>query len=120
MFSILAEQKIQEAIRRGELENLALRGKPIPKEDLSGVPDELRMGYKILKNAGFLPEELQINRDMVQLKDLLLCCHDEEERKSLKRQLSLKQLHFDLLQERNRRNRAFAQYQQRVLGRIGL
>jgi len=60
------------------------------------------------------------NRDMVQLKDLLICCRDDEERRSLKRRISLKQLHFDLLQKLNMRNRAFSQCQQQVLGRIGL
>ena len=58
MFARIAEQRIQEAVARGELDNLSLKGEPIPLEDLSAVPEELRMGYKILKNAGVLPEEL--------------------------------------------------------------
>ena len=38
---------------------------------LVGVPEHLRMGYKILKNAGVLPEEMQLKKEMVSLKTLL-------------------------------------------------
>lgn len=56
IFSRIAEGKISEAIRNGEIENLPGRGKPTRLDDLSSVPEELRMAYVILKNAGILPE----------------------------------------------------------------
>lgn len=118
--TLLAERKIQEAIVRGELDNLSLKGQPIPHEDLSAVPEDLRMGYKILKNAGFLPEELQIRQEMLSLQDLIASCDDPEEERSLRKRLTLKRLHFDVLMEQNARNTAFARYSGRVLERLGL
>jgi DnaJ homologue, subfamily C, member 28, conserved domain len=116
----VAEQKILAAIRRGELDNLPGKGKPISHEDLSGVPEELRMGYKILKNAGMLPEELELNRQLVTLGDLLACCDDPAERAMLRKRSNYVQLQFSLLMERHRRQPAWRQYGDRLLRRFGL
>ncbi|WP_415752763.1 DnaJ family domain-containing protein, partial [Paenibacillus forsythiae] len=55
MLSWLAEQRIEEAMRKGEFRNLPGHGKPLELEDMTGVPEELRMSFKIMKNAGLLP-----------------------------------------------------------------
>ena len=69
----LAERRIQEAIERGELDDLSGAGRPIPPEpDLSGIAPELRVAYRVLKNAGFLPEEVQIRREIGEISELLL------------------------------------------------
>src|SRR5210317_1337416 len=96
----LAERRILEAIREGALDDLALRGQPIPREDFSGVPEELRMGYKILKNAGYLPEELQLQQEILALQDLLKACTSAEEQEEARRKLSLRRLHFEMLMEK--------------------
>jgi hypothetical protein len=49
----LAEQKIAEAVERGELNNLPGSGKPLHLDDDTLVPEELRAGYRLLKNAGY-------------------------------------------------------------------
>ena len=51
----IAEQKIREAQERGEFDNLPGRGRPLELDDDAGVPDDMRMAYKILKNAGVVP-----------------------------------------------------------------
>ena len=114
IFATLAERRILEAQQQGMFDDLALKGQPITREDFSGVPEELRMGYKILKNAGFLPPELQLHQEIVSLRELLECCHDELERATLKKRLSEKQLHYQLLAERQRRNPAFAEYRMKL------
>ena len=49
----LAERKIEEAIERGELDDLPGAGQPLDLDDLDPLlPEELRMAYRILKNAG--------------------------------------------------------------------
>jgi DnaJ-like protein len=55
---LLAEQKIAEAIERGELDALPGAGRPLELDDDALVPEELRMAHRILKNAGYLPPEL--------------------------------------------------------------
>jgi len=68
---VLAEQKIAEAIKKGELANLPGAGKPLFLDDDSAVPEELRLAYRILKNAGYLPPELQDRKEAIELRDML-------------------------------------------------
>jgi len=67
----LAEERIQAAIRRGELDDLPGQGNPLVLEDDSGIPEELRVGYRILRNAGCLPPELTLRNEIHQLEALL-------------------------------------------------
>jgi hypothetical protein len=59
MLDFLAEQKLAEAVSRGELDNLPGAGRRLELEDDALVPEELRLAYRILKNAGFVPPEVQ-------------------------------------------------------------
>ena len=67
----LAEQQIRAAQEKGELSTLPGEGAPLQLEDESGVPPELRTAYRLLKNSGFLPPELEMRREALQLNDLL-------------------------------------------------
>lgn len=67
----LAEQHIKAAQEKGELSYLPGEGAPLNLEDDSQVPPELRAGYRLLKNAGFLPPELELRREALQVSDLL-------------------------------------------------
>jgi hypothetical protein len=120
ILALIAERKIREAMERGEFDNLPGKGRPIPHDDeILGVPEELRMGYKILKNAGFLPLELELRREILTLGDLIRACVDEEEKTELRRRLSMASLHYDVLAEKNRSNPAFRQYRHQITDRIG-
>jgi hypothetical protein len=67
----IAEARIREAIDRGELRGLPGEGKPLQLDDDSAIPKELRAAYRILKNAGFLPPELQLRKDIRDAEQLL-------------------------------------------------
>lgn len=62
----LVERRIEAAIARGELDNLPGAGRPLAFDDDPLVPDELRVAYRLLKNAGCVPPELaqvaEVNR----------------------------------------------------------
>ena len=88
----IVEQRIQEALERGDFDDLPGKGKPIPMEDYSMVPDELRLAYKILKNAGCLPPELELHKEIRQMEDLLADIPDEKERYKL-----IKKINFQIL-----------------------
>jgi len=77
---IIAEERIQEAIRNGEFDDLSGMGKPLALNDDSNIPEELRMSYKILKNSGHLPPELEERKEIQQARDLLASLSDERER----------------------------------------
>jgi len=68
----LAEERIREAQANGELDNLPGAGKPLPEEaDLAGVAPSLRMACRILKNAGYVPEEVLLRREIADIRQLL-------------------------------------------------
>lgn len=85
----LVEQKIKASRERGDFDNLPGQGKPLQLEDDSFVPAELRTGYRMLKNAGFLPPELKQRRDIQQAEALLCHVEDNAERLRLVRKISL-------------------------------
>lgn len=66
-----AERHILDAQTKGEFDNLPGSGEPLTLDDDSHVPAELRAGYRLLKNAGCLPPELEQRREAVALADLL-------------------------------------------------
>jgi hypothetical protein len=119
MFEVIAERKIREAMERGEFDNLALRGQPIVREELSHVPEELRMGYKILKNAGVLPEELELRKEIVTLEALLDVCRDDGERTGVRRRLNAKRLRFDMLMEKGPAGSPFRGYEAAIHRKLG-
>ena len=110
----LAERRILEAISDGIFDDLSLRGQPIPHEDLSGVPEELRMGYKILKNAGYLPEELQVKQEILALHDMLQACTSAEEKEKTRRKLTLRRLQFDMMMEKRGSSLAIREYEAKL------
>ena len=120
ILAAIAERKIQEALSRGELDNLSLKGKPLPVEDLTFVPEELRMGFKVLRNAGVLPEELQARQELVSLQGLLDACRDEEEQQRLRRRLTLQRLRYDMLMDRHGHSPAWQQYEVAISEKLGL
>jgi hypothetical protein len=74
---IIAERKISEAIQKGLLDIEGWRNKPLPMTNDNMVPEELRMAHKILKNAGYLPPEIETKKEIQQIEDLLATCEDE-------------------------------------------
>lgn len=61
----IAEEKIREAAARGDFDHLPGAGRPLPDEDdLALVPPELRMAYRVMKNAGYIPEEVRLRREI--------------------------------------------------------
>ena len=83
----IAEKRIEKAIQEGTMDDLShWKNKPMPEDDMKGVPADLRMGYKILKNSGHVPEEVYLRNEIKQTEDLLRACHDEKEKyKKLKK-----------------------------------
>ena len=76
----IAEQRILEAQERGEFEHLSGEGLPLPEEDLSAIPPEYRMAWRILKNSGFLPQEVAERKEVNQLAELVEGAPDEKTR----------------------------------------
>ncbi|HGN1704440.1 TPA: DUF1992 domain-containing protein [Providencia rettgeri] len=93
VIDLWAERHIQEAINKGELSNLNGEGKILQLEDDSLIPSELRAGYRLLKNSGYLPAELQQRKDALTLSHILRgLCVDDPNYTSMSKQLALLEL----------------------------
>jgi hypothetical protein len=101
-FEKLAEKKIQEAIDNGEFDNLAGKGKPIDLTAYFAMPADVRLGYSVLKNAGVIPPEVELLKEIDALREKLAACTDDK-RLSLKKELEDKILKLNLILERYKR-----------------
>lgn len=108
----LAETRIQQALETGALDDLPGAGKPLPMEDNLLVPEELRVAYKILKNAGFLPPEVQLRKDIADTETLLAEAQDASERHRGQRRLERLRLHL------NSRRRDGVQFEKMYYGKL--
>lgn len=83
----LVEARISDAQARGEFDNLPGAGKAVQLEDDFLVPEELRVAFRLLKNAGYLPPAVQLRREIAEVEQLLQLAEDVAERQSLNRRL---------------------------------
>lgn len=87
-FEALVEQRIKKARKNGEFDNLEGANKPLRFEDLH-VPEDLRLAHKILKNAGFLPPEVELKKKIFQTEQLLEMVQvDSPERLKIQKKLN--------------------------------
>ena len=100
VFAKIAEQKIREAIENGEFDNLEGMGKPLDFSNESWIPEDLRMAYRVLKNAGCLPVELELRKEVMNLRDLITTIDDNQERLKRIRELNFKLLKLNELRKR--------------------
>lgn len=70
-FEAIVEQRIAEATRRGDFDDLPGTGQPLDLDDDRLIPEELRIAYRILKNAGYVPPEVQLMQDIAELERLV-------------------------------------------------
>ncbi len=114
IFVKIAEQRIREAIDQGEFDNLEGRGRPIVFEDETWVPEDLRAAYRILRNAGCLPEEIQLRKEVFGLRELLLSIDDDEERLRKIRELNFRLLKLNELRRRPFNLEDFPEYEDKI------
>ena len=60
----MARNKIDEAIRSGEWDNLPGKGQPLHLEDDSYVPEHLRLANKVLRDANVTPPWIEERREL--------------------------------------------------------
>jgi Domain of unknown function (DUF1992) len=120
LFQRIAEQRILEAQRNGAFDNLAGKGKPLELEDLSWVPEELRIGYHVLKNAHVLPPEAELLKDVHTLEDLLKHVEDEGERRALAKSIQWKMIRLDMLKRRSMDLNSVRAYSRKLVAKFQL
>ncbi len=116
--AIIAEEKIREAMARGEFDNLPGAGRPLRLDDDPMVPEELRVAYRILKNAGCIPPELELRKEIITLKDLLSTIEDNGRRVLTARELNYKLLKLNMLGKRTFNLEDFPEYRDKVASKL--
>lgn len=117
-FEIVAEERIREAIERGEFDRLPGAGQPPKLADDAMIPPELRVACKILENAGCLPREVELRKEIVTLRDLLRAAEDDGERRTKIRELNHKLLELSLMSGRTVDMDGFPEYRDRIVARL--
>jgi len=95
----LVEKRIKEAQERGEFDNLPGHGAPIQMEDDSHIPEDLRLAYKILKNADCIPPELQLKKEIRQMEDMLEGIPDEKEKYRQIKKINYKIMQLNMMRK---------------------
>ncbi|KGX88173.1 DnaJ family domain-containing protein [Pontibacillus litoralis] len=117
----MAEERIKEAERNGEFDNLPGKGKPLDLSKMNAVPEDLRMSYTILKNANMLPEEMQIKKELATIEELIAQCTDDELLKNYRKEWNEKTIRFQSLMEKRKlsHSSAYRQYRTSIHRRMG-
>jgi len=118
-FEKIVEERIRVAQQRGEFENLSGAGKPLVFEDDRLVPEEIRLAYKILKNADCLPPEIELKKQIVQTEELLAGMED-----TVEKYRTLKKLNLMIMRLNSMRSVSISfdmpqRYEQKLVERFG-
>src|SRR5215203_1267260 len=104
-YETFIEKQIQKAIAEGKFDNLEGKGKPINLDDYFATPEDIRVGYSVLKANKIVPEEVDRLKEIGDLKEKIKNCSDLEERQKLTKILNEKNLALAIILERNKRKR---------------
>lgn len=114
----LAEMRIAEAMERGELRDLPGAGRPLELETDPLVPEELRVAHRLLKNAGYLPPELELLREVRDAEELLAMAAEPALRREGQRRLAVLNQRLSLSRGEGMDVAAELRYQGRLLERL--
>lgn len=114
----IAEQRILEALERGEFDHLPGAGKPLDLDADRDVPAELRAAYRILKNSGFVPPEIELRRDIASAEQLLTQALSSAERRAASRRLEFLFLKLAAIHGGSRDARVEAAYYDKLAEKI--
>lgn len=117
-FERIVEQRIKDAQRKGAFKDLPGAGKPLVMEDDSNLPSDLRIAHKILKNAGYVPAEVGVRKEIHQTRDLLAGTEDVKEKHRTLSKLNFLLMKLDAMRRTPANLSLSDHYGQRIAERI--
>ena len=115
-----AERRIAQAQKEGAFEHLPGEGRPLDLEDDSSIPADLRMAFKVLKNAGYVPPEIADRKEIGSILDLLEHCEDGAEKVRQMQKLDVILMRMNSRRERSAAITEHDPYYENVVRRISL
>ena len=117
-FEKIVEERIRRAFERGEFDDLSGAGKPLALEDDSSVPEELRLAFKILKNAECLPPEIELRKEIEKTEDILAAMPDTAEKYRTLKKLNFLILKVNALRGVSIANEIPQHYSEQIVSRL--
>jgi DnaJ-like protein len=114
----LVEERIRAAVARGEMQGLPGEGRPLNLDEDRLVPAELRMAYRILRNAGAVPPEVLALREANELAAAVAQDLDEARRRAALRRLETLLQKLEAAGLPHISSRVLARYQGQLLARF--
>lgn len=114
LLDLIVEQRIEAAIAAGEFDDLPGAGKPLALDDDKLVPEELRVAYRILKNAGFVPPEVETRAEIASVAELIRYATDDASRRRAIARLAI----LEAKLEAEGRSLPRGTYRARILDRV--
>ncbi|MBI4792295.1 MAG: DUF1992 domain-containing protein [Deltaproteobacteria bacterium] len=116
----IAERKISQAIEEGSLDFARWKNMPLPADDDPLVPDDLKMAYKIMKNAGYLPPEIEMKKEIQTLEELIASTEDEHLRLKQMKKLTVLLMKVEAARKTPTNFAAQDDYYRKVVERVTL
>jgi hypothetical protein len=117
-FEKIVEERILKAQKKGEFENLVGSGKPLKFNENWCIPEELRLAYKILKNADCLPPEIELKKEIKQTKDLLAGMQETSEKYRILKKLNFLIMKLNTIRDTSIMFEMPQHYMEKLVGHI--
>jgi hypothetical protein len=104
-FDKVVEAAIREAQERGDFDNLKGKGKPIDLSAYFETPEDVRIAYSMLKNAGMVSAEVDLLGEIAALKVRLAATYEEKDRSRIQKIIREKQLQYNIMMDRQKHQR---------------
>ncbi len=117
-FEQIVEERIRRAQKSGHFDNLDGAGRPLPQSTDPAVPEDLRLAYKVLKNAGFVPPEIQMKKEIHRIASILADMPDTAEAYMLLKRLNVLVMQINTLRPGRVELEVPQQYNSRLVARF--
>jgi hypothetical protein len=117
-FEKIVEERIRKAQKKGEFENLVGSGKPLKYNDNWCIPEDLRLAYKILKNADCLPPEIELKKEIKQTEDLLAGMQETSEKYRILKKLNFLIMKLNTMRDTSVMFEMPQHYMEKLVGHI--
>ena len=117
-FEKIVEERILKAQKQGEFENLDGSGKPLKFNESWSIPEELRLAFKILKNADCLPPEIELKKEIRQTEDLLAGMQETSEKYRILKKLNFLIMKLNTIRDTSIMFEIPQHYMEKLVGHI--
>ena len=117
-FEKIVEERIRKAQKEGAFDDLPGAGKPLPNDDMD-IPEDIRLAYKVLKNADFIPPELELRKKIHSTQELLTGMPETGEKYKILKKLNLLVMKLNAMRDAHIQFDIPQQYMGPVTERLG-